>query len=98
MLLPDNPAPYLTNWLFEIGPVEGDGPISWQAMAAWEGVSGIELDPWEARTIRRLSAEYLSEYHQAKRRDRPAPYGEEQLSGDRVADQFRAMMTAFGKG
>lgn len=56
---------------------------------------GVSLYPWEARTIRRLSAEYLSEYHQAKKRDRPAPYGEEQLSGDRVADQFRAMIGQF---
>jgi hypothetical protein len=97
MLLPDNPAPYLTNWLFEIGPVEGDGPISWQAMAAWEGVSGIELDPWEARTIRRLSAEYLTEYHKAKKPERVAPYGEIVAARDCVADQFKAMIGAFRK-
>lgn len=94
-ILPDNPARYLTDWLFEIGPVEGDGPISWQAMAAWEGRMGLDLYPWEARIIRRLSAEYLSEYYQAKKPGRPAPYGTAEVNRDRIAEQFKAMIGQF---
>lgn len=101
LLLPDNPARYLTDWLFEIGPVEGDGPIGWQAMAAWEGRMGVSLYPWEARTIRRLSAEYLTEYHKAKKPDRPPPYSgtaDEVLSGrDRVARQIKAAFSGLKK-
>lgn len=72
-LLPANPAPYVTDWLFEIGPGM-DGPIGWQEMTAWERLTGIELNPWEARTIRWLSQEYLSERQQARKADSPAPY------------------------
>ena len=62
--LPDNPAPHLTEWFFELGPTVavgmGEGPIGWQDMFAWSGLTGIELDPWEAQTLRRMSQGYLS--------------------------------------
>jgi hypothetical protein len=86
-LLPDNPAEYLTDWLFEIGPGGGmDGPLGWQEMAAWEHLTGIELDPWEARTLRELSAEYLHERQEARKPDRLPPYT------DKITEERRAMV------
>jgi len=100
-LLPDNPAPYITDWLVEIGPTVagsmGEVAIGWQDMAAWERLTGIKLDPWEARTIRRLSRVFANERSKAEKPDYPAPYigDRETIIGNRqsVAAKIKA---AFG--
>lgn len=73
-LLPPNPAAYLTSWLFDIGPTVGGEIITYRDLVAWQQISGVELLPWEAQTIRRLSADYAGEAYHAKKPDRPAPY------------------------
>ncbi len=50
--------------------------IGWRDLTAWQEVMGIELEPWEARLIRRLSSEYISQYHEAEKPDCPAPWVE----------------------
>lgn len=76
--LPDNPAPYITDWLMEIGPLASTGmgpaPLGWAEIRAWQDSVGIELDPWEARTIRQLSKEFLTTMHEAKDPTFPAPF------------------------
>lgn len=91
--LPENPAPYLTDWLFEIGPAGNDGALSWQEMAAWERLTGIELDPWEATTLRRLSIQYLNMKHEAKEPGCPPPWGDDEQR--QVDTSFAAMMKAL---
>jgi len=73
-LLPNNPAPYLTDWLFDVGPINGDALVGYGDLAAWQQIAGIELLPWEAKLIRRLSAEYSNERYRARKADYPAPY------------------------
>ena len=73
-LLPPNPAPYLTDWLFEIGPSSGDGAISFGDLAAWQGIVGVDLKPWEAKLIRRLSGVYLGTLRGTRKPDCPPPY------------------------
>tara|TARA_R110002072_G_scaffold38314_4_gene110916 strand:+ start:18670 stop:19011 length:342 start_codon:yes stop_codon:yes gene_type:complete len=95
-LLPSNPANYLTDWLFEIGPTIGEGLVGYQDMAAWQRISGVELMPWEARTLRRLSAEYSAERYRARKANCPPPYSEQPAAvRDRVTEQFAAMMQAL---
>ena len=104
-LLPSNPLPYLTDWLFEIGPSVaagmGEGPIGFRDLVAWQEIMGVELQPWEARVLLRLSGEYLGEKHRARKPDCPAPYtGErevQQVARDRVAEQFKAMARALNR-
>lgn len=72
--LPHNPAPYLTDWLFEIGPVSGDDLIGWRDFVAWQAITGVEMLPLEAKILRRLSGEYAAERYAAKAHDRPMPY------------------------
>lgn len=72
--LPDNPAPYLTAWLFEIGPTSGDAALGWLDLQAWERISGVELLPFEAKILRRLSVEYANERFLARDDARPMPY------------------------
>lgn len=77
-LLPPNPAPYLSEWLFDIGPSGtsgmGEAPIDYRDLVAWQEISGVELMPWEAATIRRLSRDFVAERHRAKEASAPAPY------------------------
>lgn len=98
--LPPNPAPYLTDWWQEIGPVSGGGmgeaPIGWQDIAAWERLTGIELEPWEARVIRRMSGAWLNERESARKPGCPPPYSEtHEAVRDQVSDQFGAMFKAI---
>lgn len=101
--LPPNPAPYLTEWWLEIGPTctagMGEGSITWQEMAAWQGLTGIELDPWEARTIRSMSQAFAAQKPDARKADCPAPYlgNRETLAIQRpvVAQQVKALFGAL---
>ena len=76
--LPPNHAEYLTDWLFEIGPVVpagmGTARIGWSDIAAWSQLSGIEPQPWEAKILRSLSGDYLAMSQDAKDTGCPAPY------------------------
>jgi hypothetical protein len=100
--LPKNPASYLTDWLFEIGPTSagsmGEGPLGYRDFAAWQDISGIDLMPWEARLLRQLSIEYAMTRHKAEEQAFPAPYSGEVddvvANRDVVAKQVDAV---FGK-
>lgn len=94
--MPECDAPYLVNYLFEVGPTQpagmGDAPISHAELSAWMQNTGIELSSWEARTLKRLSMEYLSESHAAKEIDCPAPWAEAPYlvaQPDRKAESLR---------
>lgn len=105
ILLPPNPAEHVTDWLFDIGPVGSNGmsatEIGWEAIDAWCRRTGIDLDPWEARTIRRLSRAFAAQQHDARKPTCPAPYsgGEESVPQrrDRVSAQFKAMWDKLAK-
>ncbi len=94
--IPDNPAKYLTDWLFEIGPSVPGGmsaaPIGWRDMAAWQDLSGVELLPWEAKTLRSLSRDFVAASHDARKRDCPPPWDGVETAEDR--DQRRKTVDA----
>lgn len=71
---PPNPAEHITDWLMEIGPTMGDRVVTEQELVAWQSNSGIELDAWESRTIRRLSRAYLAQHYAAEEPDCPQPF------------------------
>jgi hypothetical protein len=102
-LLPVNPAPYLAEWLFDMGPTVagamGEAALGYQDMAAWQAINGVELMPWEASLLRRLSGEYAVMRDKAKEMACPAPYtgaAADDLTTrrDQVAQQVDAL---FGK-
>lgn len=79
---PDMPplrsAEYLLGYLWEMGPTVaagmGVGPITFGEMLAWQQLTGVRLAAWEARFVRRLSLEYLSESNKATKIDAPPPW------------------------
>lgn len=78
----------------------GEGPIAWTDITAWQSLTGIELQPWEARTIRRLSIAFVHQRSEAKEPDCPAPYKDDALAGaqrSKVDQQFAALFKAFAK-
>lgn len=104
--LPPNPAPYLTDWLFEIGPSSangmGESPIGFTEMVAWQSLMAIEIQHWEARILRRLSRDFVGMRHDARERHCPAPYDpvteDRAMRRDKVADQFKALAGALAGG
>lgn len=76
---PFDQGDYLIGYLYEVGPTVatgmGAGPVTFAEIAAWQASRGFELEPWEARLLRRLSIDYLAESHRATKRDCPPPWG-----------------------
>lgn len=76
--LPPNPVPHLVDRLVEIGLTEaagmGAGPISWATIDAWHRQTAVELLPWEARVLRRLSIAYVAESRRAESETCPPPW------------------------
>lgn len=70
---------YILGYLFEMGPTipgsMGASPLTFSEIEAWQRVVAIDLQPFEAQLIRRLSVEYFGQSHASTRRDCPAPYG-----------------------
>lgn len=97
IVLPDNPAPHLTDWFLEIGPASGDGPLGWQDIAAWSAQIGVELDPWETRTLRRLSEAFVNQRAVARKPNCPEPrlQADEIATRNKVDAQFAALMGAL---
>lgn len=81
-------AQYLLGYLFEIGPAVpvgmGDGPITHCEIAAWMANTGIRLTPWEARTLRRLSVDYVREASRATQSSHPAPWVAEDMDAGKL--------------
>jgi hypothetical protein len=78
-LMPPCPAPHIIAYLMEAGPVETAGmdrvPLSWREIHYWQHDTAVSLEPWEARLLRQLSGEYLSQSRKAEKPDCPAPWG-----------------------
>lgn len=100
--MPPCEAFYIVSYLFEIGPGMsggmGEAPITHGEIESWQRNTGIELNAWEARTLKRLSIEYLNESHKATKPDCPAPWDESNhtkvlpsLASQRVKNSMRAL-------
>lgn len=76
--MPPDPAPHITARLSEIGLCEAAGmgvvPLSWQTIDAWARLTGVQLAPWEARLIRKLSSDYVSMTRKAESENCPPPW------------------------
>ena len=76
--MPPCAASYLVLYLWEMGPVVAGSmsgvPLSFLEIQAWQDCTGIELNAWESRSLRRLSIVYLGESQRATKPDCPMPW------------------------
>ncbi len=100
--MPPIDAAYLIGYLWEIGPSVaagmGSGPISHTEIESWQRNTGIELNAWEARTLRRLSMDYVSESQKATAIDAEAPWQESPdviEAPNRAAEDMRSAIRAL---
>jgi hypothetical protein len=71
----DNPVatghPVMVQWMLDAGPTEpGSGAaaaLSWRALNAWTIGTGIPLEPWQGRLLRRLSSDWLAQSDKARK-------------------------------
>ena len=71
---------YLWEWFCEISmglAVSGMAPpvITWEGLAAWRAQMGVDLEPWEARTVVRMSCLRASILSEEKPKPPPSPNG-----------------------
>lgn len=69
---------YLLDYLFELGPAVpngmGSSPVPFSEIDKWSELTGIPLQPWEVRTLRRLSQDYVNEAGAATKHDAEEPW------------------------
>lgn len=98
-LPPIEAGAYIVDLLMEIGPAHegmaGPVPITYRDLAAYEGVTGVPLDGFEARILRVLSIAWCAGINESRAHNAPPPYiaAPTEASRARVAQRLKA---AFG--
>lgn len=94
--MPPSPAYHLVEYFIEMGMSEAAGmgmvPLSWREINAWCDRTRVDLAPWEARLIRRLSTEYLAESRRAESENCPPPWRAEVTQRELDVEQARLEM------
>lgn len=94
---------YLIDHLWDVGPVGSSGmgasTLTYAELSAWQRCAGIELQPWELRIFRLLSADYVMESKQAEKPECPPPFNAPTVEFDRaiVAKQVGDALKAFAR-
>jgi len=106
-LSPSLPHPgvgeHLIGYLMEAGPTQPGGmgmaPLGWCELESWQRSTGIALQAWEARTLRRLSCEYVAAANDAADPACPAPYSTAPTPDQRelVSRQIRTALRGWGQ-
>lgn len=82
---------YILDILFDAGPVQplgmGSAPLGYAEIQAWQCAHGVQLTPWEAGMLRRLSRAYLDTLHASTHPAAAAPGSVEEAPED--ADERR---------
>lgn len=102
--LPEVVCQYLLGYFMEIGPVAAGGfgvaPVSHAEIEAWQRNTGIRLDPWEARAIRRASVAFVRTSHEAADENAEAPWADApyvQRTPRMVADSLRSTLRKMAR-
>lgn len=66
VVYPECYADYLLTYLQEIGLTLGDQPLNFGEIESYQNITGISLQSWEARILKKLSVAYLSESNKAR--------------------------------
>jgi hypothetical protein len=72
--MPPVSAGHILDYLFELGLGIGDGALTHGEIESWQNNTGIELQSFEARTLKRLSETYIRESIAARAADAETPW------------------------
>jgi hypothetical protein len=97
--LPECDTMHLVHFLLEIGPDHASGPIPHSEIESWQRNTGMTLNPWEARTLRRLSSDYLGQSYRSRDPNCPAPDDEVREQSRELGNRkfAEAMANRFGR-
>lgn len=94
--MPPCSAYHLVEHFVEMGMSEAAGmgmaPLSWREISAWCDRTRVDLAPWEARLIRRMSTEYLAEGRRAESDTAPPPWRTKKTQREIDVEQARLEM------
>lgn len=94
-------AEYLAGWFLECGPSMSGDPLTYQEIAAWAGLTGIEPAPWEAAALRRMSRMYVHHARMGENANAASPWDSDRLketAAQRQAEKFKAFARAHNMG
>lgn len=74
--MPDCEGLHIVGYLIDLGVTEGETSLPYREIESWQRQTGIELQPWEIRFVKRLSEAYMSESHRARAHDAEAPWAD----------------------
>lgn len=101
-LPPAGEAAYLVGHLFEAGPLGwagmGEVPLAWSDLQAWQAGTGIELEAWEARALRRMSGAYVTQLQAAREPGCLPPWAPEAPASEAresISNRLRASLRAM---
>ncbi len=89
---------YLIEILFEVGPAKpmgmgGSIGIDEIDLAAWMSNQNVQLTPWEAQTVRRLSHEYAAMLSASSEPNTPAPWSDAKMLTDEMREKISNAMS-----
>lgn len=70
----------------------GTAPLSWREINEWQAATGVALSPFEAKTIRKLSVEYVAESRRAESENCPPPWRAEITDREREVAEAKLRM------
>jgi len=93
---------YIAGWLDEMGVCGSgmSGPVTlpWHEMQAWAAITGTIISNEEARIVRALSQEFVSQYHKSNDADCPPPFAAySEPDHDSLAKRIKAAFRAHSR-
>lgn len=70
----------------------GTAPLSWREINEWQTATGVALSSFEAKTIRKLSVEYVAESRRAESENCPPPWRAEVTDREREVAEAKLRM------
>ena len=94
--LPPVSATHLVQYLFEVGPTfpgaMGSVGLPFSEIESWQRQTGIELSPWEVRTLQMASVEYAHQSMLSIKPDCPSPGSIVAIDREQVAKHVRSIL------
>ena len=85
----------LVTWLFEVGPGYNGEAVKYTDIMAWRDLTRTPLSPWEAMSIRHLSAQYMGEFVAARSAARGAPFSARATARSEVSQRLGDALRSF---